>query len=325
MIDPIQIAINLLVLVVAVGALLFVFYTRTNAVEKTGYGSLLMLALISLMIPVFWIMENNNQVIAINQQHTTSVQRGEMLYAQYCFQCHGTKGQGHIGPKLNNNPTVNSFSDNDLVRIISGGIYDTADPTKSLMPAWSEVYGGPLTDNDIQYLFALIRSSDPAYLQKNGFSSGNGFNQVPGIIQSSNPTSYQTAVAQESSGAFGKPVDMTNKKAVTINIVEPPPGATCTPACFEILNVKVKVGTVITWVNKSTTPHTASAIEGTDVSNIKVAKNIFDSGLTTPITPGGTYIYTVNAAAYSFNPSTHTVIYYCQFHPSMLAELTIVQ
>jgi plastocyanin/mono/diheme cytochrome c family protein len=285
----------------------------------------MMLAFISLMIPVFWIMENNNQVIAINQQHTTSVQRGGALYAQYCFQCHGTKGQGRIGPKLNNNPTVNSFSDDDLVRIISGGIYDTADPTKSLMPAWSEVFGGPLTDNDIQYLFALIRSSDPAYLQKNGFSGGNGFNQVPDIIQSSNPTSYQTAVTQESSGSFGKPVDMTNQKAVTINIVAPPPGATCTPACFEILNVKVKVGTVITWVNKSTTPHTVSAIVGTDVSNIKVANNIFDSGLTTPITPNGRYTYTVNAAAYSLNPSTHSVIYYCQFHPSMLAELTIVQ
>jgi plastocyanin len=211
------------------------------------------------------------------------------------------------------------------VRIISAGIYDTADPTKSLMPAWSQVFGGPLTDNDIQYLFALIRSSDPTYLQKNGFSSGNGFKQVPGIIQSSNPTSYQTAVAQESSGQFGAPVDLTKQKAVTINIVQPPAGASCSPACYELTNVKVKVGTVITWVNKSTTIHTVTAIEGTDVSNIKIAKNIFDSGLTTPIATGGTYTYTVTTAAYNFNPSSHSVIYYCQFHPSMLAELTIVQ
>ncbi len=325
MIDPIQIAINLLVLVIAVGALLFVFYTRTNAVEKTGYGALMMLAIVSLMIPVFWIMENNHEAEAKAQQHTTSVQRGVILYSTYCFTCHGTKGQGHVGPKLNNNSTVNNFTDVDLVRIISGGIYDTADPTKPLMPAWSQDFGGPLTNNDIQYLFDLIRSSDPAYLQKNGLSGGNGFNQVPTTIQSLNRTGYQTAVAQETTGAFGNAVDMTNKKAVTINIVQPPAGATCTPACFEITNVKVKVGTVITWVNKSTTPHTASAIEGTDISNIKVAKNIFDSGLTTAINPGGTYTYTVTAAAYNFNPSSHTVIYYCQFHPTMLAELTIVQ
>ena len=325
MIDPIQIAIGFLVVVIAVGALLFVFYSRTNAVEKTGYGTLIMLAIVSLMIPIFWIVDSNNQAVAKAEQHATSVQRGVVLYSTYCYQCHGTRGQGHIGPKLNNNPAVNGLTDDDLVRIISGGVYDTANLTKAIMPAWSEVFGGPLTNYDIQYLFDLIRSSDPAYLQKNGLSGGNGFVQVPIYLQSNSPTGYQTAVAQESTGAFGAPVDMTNKKAVTVDIVAPPPGATCAPACYAITNLKVKVGTVITWVNKSTTPHTVSAIEGTDVSNIKVAKNIFDSGLTTPVNPGGTYTYKVAANAYTLNPSTHAVIYYCQFHPSMLAELTIVQ
>jgi plastocyanin/mono/diheme cytochrome c family protein len=325
MIDPIQITIGFLVLVIAVGALLFVFYSRTNAVEKTGYGALIMLAIVSLMIPIFWIVESNNEAAAKADQHATSVQRGVILYSTYCYQCHGTKGQGHIGPKLNNSSIVSNFTDADLLRIINGGIYDTANPTKPLMPAWSQDFAGPLTNNDIQYLFDLIRSSDPAYLQKNGLSGGNGFNQVPTYLQSNNPTGYQTAIALESTGTFGSPVDMTNQKTVTVDIVAPPPGATCSPACYKITNLKVKVGTVITWVNKSTTPHTVSAIVGTDVSNIKVAKNIFDSGLTTAINPGGTYTYTVTADAFNLNPSTHTVIYYCQFHPSMLAELTIVQ
>ncbi|TMD92621.1 MAG: hypothetical protein E6I79_04660, partial [Chloroflexi bacterium] len=74
MIDPIQTAINLLVIVIAVGALLFVFYSRTNAVEKTGYGALIMLAVVSIMIPIFWIVETNNEAVAKAQQHTTSVQ-----------------------------------------------------------------------------------------------------------------------------------------------------------------------------------------------------------------------------------------------------------
>jgi plastocyanin/mono/diheme cytochrome c family protein len=325
MIDPIQVAISTLVIVIAVGALLFMFYSRTNAVEKTGYGALMMLAIITLMIPVFWINESNNQAMAKAQQHTTSVQRGVVLYSTYCYQCHGTKGQGHIGPKLNNNSAVNGLTDDELVRIISAGVFNPADLTKPLMPAWSQDFGGPLDNYDIQYLFALIRSSDPSYLQKNGLLGDNGFNQVPTYLQTNSPSGYATAVALESTGSFGAPVDMTNKKAVTINIVAPPPGATCSPACFEIPNVKVKVGTVITWVNKSITPHTVTAIEGTDISNIKIAKNVFDSGLTTPINPGSTYTYTVTAAAYNLNPTTHTVIYYCQFHPSMLAELTVVQ
>lgn len=325
MIDPIQIAIGFLVLVVAVGALLFVFYSRTNAVEKTGYGTLVMLAIVSLVIPILWIVDSNNQAAAKAEQHATSVQRGVVLYSTYCYQCHGTRGQGHIGPRLNNNPAVNGLTDDDLVRIISGGVYDTADLTKPIMPAWSDVFGGPLTNYDIQYLFDLIRSSDPAYLQKNGLSGPNGFNQIPNLIQSQNPTAYQTAVAQESTGQFGNPVDMTKQNKVTIDMGAPPAGATCTPACFAPLNVKVKVGTTITWVNKSTTPHTVTAIQGTDVSNIKIAKNIFDSGISNAITPNATYSYTVTAAAYNFNPKTHTVVYYCQIHPSMLAELTIVQ
>jgi plastocyanin/mono/diheme cytochrome c family protein len=323
MIDPFQITVGVVVIIIVIGAFLYIFYSRTNAVEKTGYGALIMLALVSLMIPVFWIMETNNEAVASANQHITDVQRGIALYAQYCYQCHGTAGQGRSGPKLNGNPAVNNLTDNDLLRIISGGVYDPANPASPLMPAWSDRYGGPLTDNDIQNLFDLVRSSDPSYLAKSGYPAGNGFSQLKDYFQTNNPSAYATAVAQESSGSFGKPVDMTTKKAVTINIIQPPAGATCSPACFEIMNVKVKVGTVITWVNKSGQGHTVTAILGTDPSIEKPAPQIFDSGIGTPITTGATYTYKVTMAAYNFNPN-HTVVYYCQYHPGMIAELTIV-
>ena len=323
MIDFGQAAIGIIVLLVAVGALLYVFYSRTNSVEKTGYGALIMLSIISLMIPVFWIMENNQEAVTKSEQHVLAVQRGAQIYAQYCYQCHGTNGQGRTGPKLNGNPVVNKLSDEDLIRIISGGIYDPTDPTKPLMPAWSQKYGGPLTDNDIQNLFELIRSSDPQYLSKNGYtgdSAKNGFTLVKDLIL---PSAYQTAVAQESTGQFGAPVDMTSKSAVTINIVNPPAGASCSPSCFQYLHVKVKVGTVITWVNQTTAPHTVTAIFGSNVSSPKIAPQIFDSGVSNGIKTGQKFSYAVTRAAYNFNPN-HTIIYYCQYHPSMLAELTIV-
>src|SRR5215470_5367092 len=110
MIDTGQVIIGIVVLLVVVGALLYIFYSRTNAVEKTGFGALIMLALVSLMIPVFWIMETNGQAIAKTQQHDTAVQRGAALFAQYCFQCHGMNGQGGKGPKLNGNSAVNNLS-----------------------------------------------------------------------------------------------------------------------------------------------------------------------------------------------------------------------
>ena len=330
MIDPVQATVGIIVLLVVVGALLYLFYSRTNAVEKTGYGALIMLSVVALLIPVLWISETNSQAMATVQQHNIAVQRGAALFAQYCFQCHGINGQGQSGPKLNGNPIVNSLSDTDILRIINAGVPDPNDPSKFLMPAWSDQDGGPLTQNDIQYLFALIRSADPAYLTKNGYATGpgtNGFAQVPGDLQSSNPNAYQTAVAQATAGAgvgqFGTPIDMTNQKSITININNSTASQTCQPACFGLLNIKVKVGTIITWVNKSSTAHTVTAIKGENPSIQIVASNIFDSTLSKPIVSGGSFTYTVAAAAYTFN-ADHMVVYYCQFHPSMVAALTIV-
>lgn len=329
MIDPVQAIIGIVVLLIVVGALLYLFYSRTNAVEKTGYGALIMLAIVSIFIPVLWIIETNAQAMAKVQQHTLAVQNGAALYAQYCSQCHGLKGQGLSGgPRLNGNSAVDNLKDPQLLAIISGGIPDPNDPSKYLMPAMSDQYGGPLDSNQIQYLFELVRSSDPAYLQKNGYptgSSANGYNQVGPILQASQPSTYQTAVAKESAGQFGSPKDETNQKNVTIDITQPPSGATCTPACFAIPNIKVKVGTTITWVNQSSTPHTVTAIQGENPSSPKPASNIFDSGNVPAkwVTPGAKFSYTVTMAAYNFNKD-HVVVYYCQIHPDMVAEITIV-
>ena len=330
MTDPVQAAIGIVVALIVVGALLYIFYSRTNSVEKTGFSALMILAVVSLLIPVFWITESNAQEMSKLRQHTTDVSRGAALFAQYCQQCHGINGQGLTGPKLNGNPAVNKLTDADILRIISGGIANTANPAQLLMPAWLEDFGGPLTQIDIQYLFALIRSSDPDYLAKNGFPTGpasNGFNLVPGLLQVSNPTAYQTAVAQATAaagvGQFGTPVDATKSKALTINIVLPPSGATCSPACYDPTNVKVKVGTTITWINKSTTPHTVTAMVGETPSSETPAPQIFDSGVSRLLMPGQHFTYTVTPSAYNFNKN-HVVLYYCQIHPGMVAALTIV-
>lgn len=342
MIDPVQAAVGIVVALVAVGALLYVFYSRTNAVEKTGYGALIMLSIVSLMIPVFWIMESNGQALAKVQQHDTSVQRGAALFAQYCYQCHGITGQGGRGPKLNGNPAVNALTNADILRIISGGIYDPASPGGvPLMPTWSDQYGGPLTQDQIQYLFDLIRSSDPNYLATNGYPNGavsNGFAQVPDALKSTNLNGYQTAIAQATagSGIGSYPlVDMTKQKAVTIDIIDSPTGAPCQPACYavpdpknpgqEIIspNVKVTVGATITWVNKSKTPHTVTSIVGEN-GVAPVPARVFDSGISNLLSTGKSFTYTVKADAYTFN-SNHIVLYFCQIHPIMVAALTVVQ
>ena len=329
MIDPVQVIVGIVVLLVVVGALLAIFYSRTNAVEKTGYGALGMLLIVSLMIPVFWIMETNGQTQSTIAQNTNSVAQGAALYAKYCFQCHGITGQGLAGPKLNNNADVNALTDTDLLRIIEAGIPDSSKPGTLLMPAWLDQYGGPLSDPQIQYLFALIRSSDPAYMAKNGFTAGNGFNQTADQLKAQNPTGYQSAVATATAnagtGQFGTPVDDTSKSEVTIDIVNTLTGANCNPACYAIPNIKVKVGTTITWVNKSSTPHTVTATKGLVPTVQTPDPSIFDSTMAKPLNPGsGSFTWTVTDAAYNAN-KTHQVVYYCEFHPGMFAMITIVQ
>src|SRR3974377_1544829 len=126
MTDPVQATIGIVVALIVVGALLYIFYSRTNSVEKTGFGALIMLAVVSLMIPILWITESNAQELSKLRQHTTDVSRGAALFSQYCYQCHGINGQGLVGPKLNGNPAVNKLTDADVIRILTGEIDNTS-------------------------------------------------------------------------------------------------------------------------------------------------------------------------------------------------------
>src|SRR5258708_16323451 len=100
MVNPVQAAVGIIVLLVTVGALLYIFYSRTNAVEKTGYGALIMLSIISLMIPGFWIVESNNEASAQLLQHNLAVQRGAALFSHYSFHCHPPNAHALPPPNL---------------------------------------------------------------------------------------------------------------------------------------------------------------------------------------------------------------------------------
>ncbi len=340
----VQVIVGIVVVLVATGGLLYIFYARSNAVEKAGSSALIMLAIVSLMIPIFWILEGSNQASAKAQQHDVAVLRGMAIYSQYCInKCYAINKNNKVVNPTYNGYTIdqmNAMSDDNLHRVIAGGVYNPAkpQPTNPNAIVASQDFNGPLSSNDVEYLFQFLRSEDPKYLSDNGYptgSSASGFNRLPDFLQNglpatsssdaipANPGLYQTAVAFGKQGQFGSAVDMTKMKAVTINITNTAPNQTCNPSCYDPINVRVKVGTTITWVNKSSSGHTITAVYG-DGSTIKLAPQIFDSKVSKLVMPGQSFTYTVAKAAYNFN-SNHTVVYYCQVHPPMLAELTISQ
>lgn len=79
------------------------------------------------------------------------LEEGAQLYAENCAVCHGADGQGRVGATLAKNwPSIRP--DAQIASIISNGI------PGSVMPAWSQANGGPLSEGQVQSLVAYILS-----------------------------------------------------------------------------------------------------------------------------------------------------------------------
>jgi mono/diheme cytochrome c family protein len=76
-------------------------------------------------------------------------QRGARLFALHCAECHGAAGEGRIGPR-----PAKAWSSVRPDLIIQSTIERGV--TASAMPAWGEDAGGPLSENDVSDLTALI-------------------------------------------------------------------------------------------------------------------------------------------------------------------------
>jgi cytochrome c oxidase cbb3-type subunit 3 len=79
------------------------------------------------------------------------IEQGASLYAQNCAVCHGPHGEGRIGATLDKNwPSIRP--DLTVKTIITNGV------PGSVMPAWGQQNGGPMSANEIDALVAYILS-----------------------------------------------------------------------------------------------------------------------------------------------------------------------
>lgn len=85
-------------------------------------------------------------------QKEESIEHGQAIYAENCVACHGANGEGVSGPALNDLNLLEKASDGVLFATIQTGRPNTA------MPAWGQVYGGALTDENIHAVVSFIRS-----------------------------------------------------------------------------------------------------------------------------------------------------------------------
>ncbi len=306
---PGRIGFGLAAVCLITSALLYILYARGNAVSRTGFATLIMILAIGLILPVLSVNQQQAQADSANQQYLLTLQRGAALFGQYCATCHGFQGQGLNGPQLNNSPAVNALQDEDLTRIISAGVPPDANSlglTSLAMPAWLNTYGGSLTQYDIDYLVAFIRSSDPAYVLKNNLPSVNGFSYVLATL--TNATQIAEYKSQLASGSSPTDfVDMRGKSQVSVQIVNNPSG---TPSnwAFSPPDIIVSPGTTVTWTNVSNFIHTVANRPNTTPPQTFTSPIIQNS-------PPGTYTFTFTQAG--------QYPYECTIHPAMLGWVEV--
>lgn len=131
-----------------------------QAGKKEDYSLLLVvglgLALLMLIaLGAYWLSDTPRMKAASFALAQARVERGQELYTQNCAACHGNQGQGGIGPALKNKAVLKNTPDQVFFSVIRSGVPNTQ------MPSWSVDYGGPLTDEDITDLVALMRSWEP--------------------------------------------------------------------------------------------------------------------------------------------------------------------
>jgi mono/diheme cytochrome c family protein/plastocyanin len=104
----------------------------------------------------------------ITAQQITKVERGYNVYEANCARCHGSQGEGGIGPVLSRQDKLFDHLNEDYLRnvLTVGGRYVCGD-SKSLMPTWADTANppGPLNYRQIEELIAfLLATNDQTYI-----------------------------------------------------------------------------------------------------------------------------------------------------------------
>ncbi len=102
-----------------------------------------------------WVREPVRLAQAAQELNQASLKRGRQLYVDNCTSCHGSRGEGGVGPALNNKTLLKSAADGILFATIKTGRPNTS------MPAWGQDTGGQLTDENIHDIVAFIRAWEP--------------------------------------------------------------------------------------------------------------------------------------------------------------------
>ncbi|MFQ5611746.1 MAG: c-type cytochrome [Anaerolineae bacterium] len=170
----------------------------------------IIIGLVSTVIAVsvmLWLGINEPARMAETEraQLARSIESGASIFEETCIGCHGKQGEGipGVAPRLNhqdffqNRVTEIGYAGTleDYVRLtIAGGRpVKTDDRWPQNMPTWSEEFGGPLRDDEINDLVNFIMNWE---------STAPAGEPAPVVVASDDPVAQGEALFQ-SMGCFG--------------------------------------------------------------------------------------------------------------------------
>ena len=119
--------------------------------ERYFIAGLIITVLLLAGLSIAWNKEPARMEHLEEEMFKESALRGREIYSEQCAFCHGSTGQGDVGPALNSKNYLEKATDQILFESVRAGRPGT------IMPAWAQDNGGPLTDEGIRDLVNFMR------------------------------------------------------------------------------------------------------------------------------------------------------------------------
>lgn len=160
-------------------------HLETKTLDKTLTVAVIIASILTIMIPLYYLGEQNRQEAFAEDFDEVSIERGEHLYEEFgCGNCHGVDGSGGAASYIEKRsginvtwaaPAINNvFYRYDDEEVRYWLIYGRAN---SPMPAWGLEGGGPMNDGQlddlIEYMhhFQIPQNEELATIESNINSS----------------------------------------------------------------------------------------------------------------------------------------------------------
>ncbi|HAX25021.1 MAG TPA: hypothetical protein DEU95_12905 [Chloroflexi bacterium] len=155
------------------------------------------LVVIASLVIIYLFNEPHRRSSAEEEKLTESVDRGMAIFSQFCVECHGPDGsaQGRRGVPLNVALNQEAGTAWDQREPVLRKTIERGGPT--IMPAWGQADGGPLSEQQVTDVLNLIHSGDWAKVDAYVLSQHGGVAPTPPPVPTSAASPISDPLAQQ--------------------------------------------------------------------------------------------------------------------------------